>query len=605
MPTRRKRDGPTARTYETVERPKQARFTPRNRTVTPRTVSLSTPRTRQQTLTQIQFVSRYTSDHEGVDLNYVEDEVPRARKRRKTMAEAQPARNVETRATKANTKRRESTAEGMEEILPAQLDEDPTQSSQPPSDSAPFSMPPFRTPKKIRKTEIPSSQSPADSPFSTRSIISARSNSRSPLKHRSTNFLISRPSPPGTRKDVGLTPKLEVEDTYEYENEDSSRSTRSRSSRLRSTEEYVAAGASFLRLLDRPEHFEGNTPEVEDSDVLNREIPDTETTVAALFPAAERHSIKSDVADSSDEGDHMGEEHENMGDENDFKPGNDTQAALCAFGILSSQTRNQRQLESTELQEHTKISLAVNENPTGIASRRHDKVNNEIPQHHHGETVVPSERSGRTISSLLFQHNSAPSSQSHTPPTISIPQGPLFPKTESQEASNQLTSDLIRHTQPHLVLETESQFQCAWRDYSPPKDYNDDDERNHEEQPEQHLPHISSDAISADLPPQVRPSQATTVDVTESSPHIARTQASPLRFRKKPRQLGSQLRPPEETHSSSPPPTATLSSSPVKDVELVWNGERLTDSQLLPDSLMNDSLPAPPPLTQESLDEGY
>ena len=521
------------------------------------------------------------------------------------MAETQPARNVETRATKANAKYRGSSPESLEEIRPAQLDEDPTQSSQLPSDSKPVSMPPPRTPKKIRKMEIPSSQSPTDSLLSMRSGTSARSNSRSPLKQRSTNFLMSRPLPPGTRNGVSLTPKLEVEDTYDYENEDSSMSTRSRLSRQRSTEEYVAAGASFLQLLNRPEHFQENTPEVEDSDVLNREISDTETTYAALSSASERHSIKPEVAESSEDGEYMGEERDNMGDEDNFKAGNDTQAALCAFRILSSQTRNQTQLESTEPQEHNKLSLAVNENLTGIAGSRHDEVNTEIPQQHRGESILPSKRSGRPISSLLCQHDSAPSSKSPTQPTISIPQGPPFPRTESEEVSDQLTNDLIRLTQTHPVLETESQFQSAWRDYSPPRDYNDDDEQNQEEQAEQDLPHIPSDPISADLPPQVRPSQATTVDVTQSSPHIARRQASPLRYCTQPRHILSQLHPSEETHSSSSPSTATLSSSPVKDVELVWNGERLTDSQLLPDSLMNDSLPAPPPLTQESLDEGY
>ena len=611
MPTRRKRHGPTARTYETVERPKQAHFTPRNRTVTSKDFSLSTPRTRQQTLTQIDFVSRYPSEDESADLNYIEDEAPRGRKRRKTIPEAQPARNVETRATKPNAKRRETNLESMEDVTPAQLDEDsarldedsaqldedPAITLHPRVDTAPFIMPQPRTPKKIRKMEIPSSQSPIDTPLSTRSRTSARSNSRSPLKQRSTNLLISRPIPPGTRKGIGLTPKLEVKDTYDYENEDSSRSTRSRSSRQRSTEEYVAAGASFLRLLDHPEYFEEKTEKEEAGDLVNREIPDTGMTDAALSSAAERENIKSEVADSSDEGDAVGEE-------DDFSVGNDTQAALGAFGIISSQTRNQTQHQSTEAEEHNESSLGNNETATGLAGSRHDEADSQKPQQQPGKPAVLSRRSSSTTSSGPSQHSPAPGSLGSTPPDISIPKGHLFPRTISEEASNQLTNDLIRLTQPYPIIETESQFQSAWRDYSPPRNY-DDEERNQEEQEEQDLPHIPSDTPSADLPPQVRPSQATTVDVTQSSPHIIRTRSSPLNLRTQPWQLRSQIHPPSQLHLSSSPPATVFSSSPVKDVEIVWNGERLTDSQLLPDSLMNDSLPAPPPLTQESLDEEY
>lgn len=591
MPTRKKRHGPTAQTYETIERPKQAHFTPRNRTVTPKNLSLSTPRTRQQTLTQIDFVSRYPSDQEADDLDYIEDEVPRARKRRKTVAEVQPVNNVERRATRASAKRLEPSSEDLEEMGPTQLDEDPPQSSPPHVDTAPVSMPPPRTPKRIRKLEIPSSQSPADTPLSMRSQATARSTSRSPLKQRSTNLLMQRPLPPGTKKGIGVTPKLEVEDTYEYE---SSRSTRSRSARQQSTEEYVAAGAPFLMLMDHPELYEENMQEKDAGALMNMEIPDTETTDMAVSSAAECKSIKSEVADSSDEGD-------DVGNEDDFNVGNDTQAALGAFGILSSQSRNQTQQQSTEPEEDKEVSLGRDETAVGFASSRHDDANSEIGQQQPEKPTSGSGSSARITSSPHFQHTSIPASQGSTSPNISPPKDPLFSRTESEEASDQLTNDLVRLTQPHLVLETESQFQSAWRDYSPPRNSHDS-ERDHSDQ--EHPP-IPSDPPSSDLPLQVRPSQATTVDVTQSSPHSARMQRSPLRFRTQPRRLRSQLQPPEQVSSSPPPPRGVLSSSPVKDVELAWDGERLTDSQLLPDSLMNDSLPAPPPLTQESLDEGF
>lgn len=591
MPIRKKRHAPTVQTYETVERPKQAHFTARNRTVTPKNLSLLTPRTRQQTLTQIDFVSRYPSDQEGDDLDYIEDETPRARKRRKTVAEVQPVNNVERRATRASAKRLEPNREDLEEVRPTQPDEEPPQSSPPHVDTAPLSMPPPRTPKGIRKWEIPSSQSPADTPLSIRSRATARSISRSPLKQRSTNLLMSRPVPLGAKKGVGVTPKLEVEDTYEDE---CSRSARSRSSGQPSTEDYVAAGASFLGLMDQPQLYEEYMQEKDTGDLTNMEIPDTDTTDMAVSSAAERKSIKSEVADSSYEGD-------DVGDGDDFNVGDDTQAALGAFGILSSQSRKIPQQQWTEAEEHNEVCLGGDETAVAFAGSRHYDANSESPQQQPEKPTSGSESSARIILSPHCQHTPVPGSQGSTPPDLSTAKGPLFPRTESEEASDQLTNDLVRLTQPSLVLETDSQFQSAWRDYSPPRNSNAS-ERDHSDQ---ELPHMPSDPRSSNLPPQVRPSQATTVDVTQSSPHIARNQPSPLRFRTQPRRLRSQLQPPEQLRSSSPPPRGMLSSSPVKDVELVWDGERLTDSQLLPDSLMNDSLPAPPPLTQESLDEAF
>lgn len=509
------------------------------------------------------------------------------------MPEAQPARNVETRSTMANAKRQEKTSESLEEVRPADLDADSAQSSQSHVDTATFSMPSPRTPKKIRRTEIPSSQSPADTPLSMRSRMSARSNSRSPLKQRSTNLPISRPLPPSTRRGTGRIPKLKVEDTYDYENEDSSRSARSRSSRQQSTEEYVAAGASFLQLLDHAEYFEGNNRNEEANDLLIKEVPDTETADVPLSAAHERESIKFELADSSVE---VGD----VGDEDDFNVRNDTQAALGAFSILSSQTRNQLQQPSMEQEEHNEPCLNNIGTAIEVTGSMHE-INYESPQR---EPTLRTERSGRTTSSPQFQHSPAPGSLDSTTPKTSMSKEPVFPRSESEEASDQLTSDLVRLTQPCLIMETESQFQSAWREYSPPRNH-DDEYQNQQEQEDQDLPHIPSDAVSADLPPQVRPSQATTVDITQSSPHMACTQHSSLNFRTQPRHLRSQLHPPEQLPSSSPPPQVMRSSSPVRDVELVWNGERLTDSQLLPDSLMNDSLPAPPPLTQESLDEGF
>ena len=553
-----------------------------------------TPRTRQQTLTQIDFVSRYPLEQEDVDLNYVEDETTRARKRRKTMPQAQqPAKKVETRATRGHARRRETSFEGTEEPLAAQLDGNAVQAAQPPADTAPLSMSPPRTPQRVRKMEIPSSQSPADTPLSARSRASARSNSRSPLKQRSTNLRVLHPLPPGTRKGIGPAAKLEVEDTYDYENEDGPRSSRGRIPTQQSLREYVAAGASFLQLQEPSTHFEDSAGEEEARDSVKQEVRDSNSIDVRYSSAAEQKSINAEVADSSDEGEYLD-------DEDDFNVGNETQAASSACGVLSTQSGERTDPQAIGREEHNQHSPEINELETDVTESTRNAADLDICQEPFGGKTVDDGHSRSNASRRPSHKSSGPGSQDSAPPKSSVPKGPLLSRSESEEASAQLTTDLIRLTQPYPVAETESQFEAAWRDYSPSKGY--DDEEHVQE--DQELPHIPDDTASAELPTPIRPSQATTVDVTQSSPHIIRMQNSPLNLRTQQFNLRSQLQPPE-TLRSSPPPMAAFSSSPTKEVELVWNGERLTDSQLLPDSLMNDSLPAPPPLTQESLRDEY
>ena len=594
MPTRTRKRGPTARTYESVERPEQVHFTPRTRTVTPRNLALSNPRTRQQTLTQIDFVSRYPLEQEDVDLNYLEDETTRARKRRKTMPQAQAAEKGETRATRGHARRRETTLEAAQEPLAAQLDVNAAHAAQPPADTALFSMPPPRTPQRVRKMEIPSSQSPADTPISARSRASARSNSRSPLKQRSTNLRVVRPIPPGTRKGIGPPAKLEVEDTYGHENEDSPRTSRDRIPTQQSLREYVAAGASFLQLQEPSTHFEDSSGEEEIRDPVKQEVRDSNSADVCYSSAAERKRIKSEVADSLDESEYLD-------DEGDFFVGNETQTALSACGVLSTQSGERTDPQAIGREEHNQHSPEINELEPDVTERTRIAADPDIRQEPFGGKTDYNGHSGSTPSRRSSHKSSGPGSQDTVPPKSSVPKGQPISRSESEEASAQLTSDLVRLTQPYPVAETESQFEAAWRDYSPPKGYDDE-----EHEPEDHeLPHIPNGTASAELPTPIRPSQATTVDVTQSSPHITRTQNSPLNLRTQQFNLRSQLQPAETLRSSSPPPVAAFSSSPTRAVELVWSGERLTDSQLLPDSLMNDSLPAPPPLTQESLGDEY
>ncbi|KAI9871154.1 MAG: hypothetical protein M1830_003258, partial [Pleopsidium flavum] len=222
MATRFRKRVSSERVYNSTPNSKQIHFTPRNQSILSKKPALPSSRTRQQTLTQIDFVARYVPADEDVDLNYIQEEEPRKRKRRRTLAADGITTTVETRASRRRKVKQEV---DDEKSGSASAIGDQAHITQTPSSPGRGNLRPPVTPVTVGKVEIPSSQSPADTPPSTRSTGSVRIPLRSPLKALSTNVRIPLVFSPKARKSVDWHPKLEVKSSVSWENEDSQVST--------------------------------------------------------------------------------------------------------------------------------------------------------------------------------------------------------------------------------------------------------------------------------------------------------------------------------------------------------------------------------------------
>ncbi|KAL9117564.1 MAG: hypothetical protein Q9187_005899 [Circinaria calcarea] len=558
MPTRRKKRQPAGRVYETTTRPKQTHFTPRNRTVSARNVSLSTPSARQQTLTQIDFVQRFhPADEDELALIGEEDE-PRARKKRKTMP-ATP-RTVLTRAATRRSVKEEAEGDDGDDGPKDNTGERRyhQEADNPLTVPAETAMPPPKTPRTIRKTEIPSSESTA-TPLSTRSRQSIRSISRSPLKERSTNSAIIQRLQSGVGKKVNFVPKLEIRDTFDHESEGSELSAQ-----VRFTGEMSLDKSGFPLQLSEPSQ----------RGLMSEESQDQVEELSAYHGI---QNIKVEIEDSVD-GD--GEEEPENQEDIKFGVGNETQAALVHAGISSDDLGAGDAWsfdEATESMDKDKARLlmpkAVESGPKSIP--RTNEPGQLLEETHDNTWREP-------MQSIKLSQKEPKDNHQPRPPNSS-PITPSKSQSYSAEASAQLTNELRHLTQPknhRPILETESQFEIFFHDYCPPNRLLSPDDEDTSAQPEgPDSYHAATSEIP--LPPPalprlpIPPSQATTADLTQAPFGVTtRSSFQPFHFSLSPFN-GS-----ENDHGSQN--------------SAVWDGKPLTDSQLLPDSLMMDSVhPAP------------
>ena len=569
MPSRPKKRRPAARVYETTRMPKQTHFTPRNRTISARNVLLSAPSTRQQTLTQIDFVQRFSPADEDELALTEEDDKPRPRKRRKTMPAAPSTPMVQTRAAKRRSMKEEVERDDESQDYGGEIsnlqDTEPTLTIPPE-----IAMPPPKTPRTIRKTEIPSSESTA-TPLSTLSRRSVRSISRSPLKERSTNTGFIRQLQSGVGKERNCVPKLEIRDTFDNGSDGSELSTQA-----------LYTSTTTLDPTGFPSQF--------------ADLSQCGYSGSRIIPGASRdqiekpstyhgtQTIKAEVEDSID-----GDEVEDPEDKDDIEFGasNETQAALVHAGIFSDSLS----IEDGSLKEPT-YPLEKYEPYFSVAKpidfgSKYTPVTDQLLEENHNDF---GRESVQSIS--LAQKESKNNHLPYTP--VSDPITPSKSRSYSLEASAQLTNELRHLTQPQIrrpVLETESQFENAFHDYSPPNFISGSD---NEEASAHSDGHDSFHTASSELllpPPPPPPhlpvplSQATTADLTQA-PFVATTRSSAQPF-----------------HFSSSPFNSSENGH-GSQYSAVWDGKPLTDSQLLPDSLMRDSL-HPAPMWEEDGEEAW
>lgn len=593
MPRGPKKRKPTVKSFNTVPNPKkQVVLTTKNlTTIKVKHPAWSAPNMRQQSITQMDPLRDYYHpelDNEVLKTDEEEDSYvasPTRNKRRRVTPEKQYSRKIETRSAKRQAAKEEPAIEEQENqvILPSPGVEAKAHMLRAKMSTA---MLPPNTPVSLRRKEIPSSQSPADTPFSAQSRQSLRDYTRSPLKEKSTNIDSSLKSP---MKGARWSKVLEVADSMETEDEDSPPPVR------------VESTSGFVGSIAEPEHIAGEEPQLP-SHAFSVHVDDfNERLRAAQRPVKEiqnssQSRLRHEVVDSTDE--------ENDNEEAEaFNAGLETQAALASTDFSQKGS-----------------GQSSKPMPTTLRPARDEA---ELPPVQRNASASPDPLNAQTRSAR--QSNVENHIQVHSPKKVefvdlasSDPPCPTTPSplrerpSDPEEASAQLFADLRRDTQP-MGLQTESQYEQGWTTYTPADDINSDLEPvpysgKPVEPPSSGVMTVPTQFIRPPIstPPKfykapVPPSQATTVDLTQPSPRNV-TSSSQAVTQRSSRNLPSS----SQAHPSSPPPMPPPSSSPLESRKLdpwagyKWDGVRLTESQLLPDSLLEDSQVGPPPLSQES-----
>ncbi|KAK0515049.1 hypothetical protein JMJ35_002428 [Cladonia borealis] len=550
----------------------------KRRKITPAKTSSRRTGTRsaqRQTITQMDpFRALYHPDVEEENLDDLEDEhkennvpSPIKRRKRKVSPERAPSGKFRKRRLKQEVSQ-------IEHQLGRETEYDEQQHKQ---GSRPWQqkssgkiLPPPVTPRSQRKKEIPSSQSPADTPLSTQSRRSFQAYSRSPLKERSTNI---GPAKTSCRDGARGRKRVEIADSLESREDESPVLMHDSTSMTASTSENASKfGGIFSQM------------------PMDSKI----TQTAALDRSSEKwqwHETEGKVSDR----DILGRE---IVDSNEEDDDDDPDISLARQTSLHSKDTSLTQQRAPDTQRD-------------LFRAAGSSSSSQSPQQSNLRNRSSIERFG------LTKHIS-------TQPTLSPPSIPPFHRTDSEQASAQLLKDLHRITEP--VLETESQYEAGWNTYHPPTNDNDSPPTLLSSPPPLESPSSASMTVPTQLPPPrtvtadyptqpttstqlklpVPPSQATTTDTTQPSPRkIPSSQFFPSPYK-----LPTFSKTAAAFPSSPPPMPPPSSSSLVADESTAagwkWNGVRLTDSQLLPESLLNDSLIGPVGgfgLSQESLEE--
>ena len=551
MAGRQRKSSPSKQGYTTTPNVRQKHFPSLKQTISSSTsLAWSAPNKRQRTITQMDPF--YTIFHPHLDQENLEyekdlDDVPEESsirpKQRKLQLEETPVHRMTRSANKkvaasAPTIRYKSRSVDQKggELVPKKEDV--------------ILMSSLKTPKSNSRREIPSSQSPpAESPLSTHSWRWIHDLSKSPLKERSTNVMLQ----PSSRKSASWKGRREVPDSMENLEDESSFPS---DSSLKSATASNHHGREKSGPRGRP-----TIPSQRSNDSRN----DRNSNDSMEYPL-----------DQTDGLDWDGEGRSNSS----FGAGAETQAVATKGNAYSIQPKKERQPAGNRGELPSPRSKLEAICPSTIAQDCGKECENTGPYKH------------------IAGQNDQPTEPEHR--YQSVPPAPSLHPSESQEASNQLDNDLRHATQAQPGVETESQYENAWQtyqfqapkqpqqeslkeyvDFSQAQDYEEGLGNKPMTLPTQPWSSRNNEPVSTSKLP-VPPSQATTVDVTQPSPHELPLQSSqPL--------------------PSSPPPIPPPTSSPVTGrreasprAGCEWNGGRLTDSQLLPASLMEDSMIGPP-----------
>ncbi len=622
MPTSHRKRAPLERMYSSEPNIRQAHFPSRRRSINATKPTPTNSRTRQQTLTQIDFVSRYVPQDDAVDLNYIEDETPR--KRRKTKgtpaedASAIPKTRkrpnvkvephgaakdpIETAATptiKASKRRRVKMEDNIENgEIEGVATKRSTRSRKQTTPAKDDTEPP-KTPIIAHKVEIPSSQSPADSPQQIFKKPPLPNPLRLPLKAKSANMrnpLLTRSEP---RRAPGWHPKLEIKSSVSWENEDSQPVLAPLASTgVENQNVWVREMASQIADKLRAE-WEGKQSDTPRSTYETEGPKQPIRTASVLDRQVWDWSKRTEVRDSDDE-----EEEEedadnghNMGN-GSFKISEPTQSISDPNHMAEMEPITSTKTSSPSLQNHHEDTLGASRadtqptksftSPTThLSPSPSAQLTNDLHlnlSHHTQAVQSPTPRLLDSISKSGFLRDYTPSPS----PPAPAPASPSL---------------------PHLSLILGCGPPTATAHNHPHEDGNEQ-EKAYEERTSQ----ISTQS----------PCKTPTRQDPLPYPPPSQLQSSP--------QVNSDIQPPSSLHQSSPPipPSPSHSSpsspspspsrqrgrrttlTPKSDVrandsprhfqrENTWDGNVLSVSQLLPASLLDESnsYAGPPPLDED------
>ncbi len=534
-----------------------------------------------QTLTQAGFVFYPSLDDENLAYDGepvgVPDVTPKGRKRSRNDLEEPITSRTRSAKKRAGLSVMKSEDNG-ERKNGAELEEGPV--ARP--DVARALMPPPKTPQSKRRREVPSSQSPADTPLSTQSRRSSDI-LRSPLKDKSVNIRrrMGLPGKIGSR-----TRMLQVADSLGNEDEDESPTLTYSST--------TSIPVKFEPFSHARPLTASNHSRTDGSVDRQPEEPVPSTEVFSLRRNA--GAVKSEISDSDNEIDET--------DDDDFGSGSASQimstgpnpvADSSIHVAVSAADSSVSETEETP-KRAVRISQAANKTPRRIDSELDHQLTTPRPERRNQPRI-----DSRNWLPLTSDPQSALRHSRHHSP-IEFPTTPHGPSISSTAA---IPLPFPRNpsppTSPHDLPETESQFENAWRDYSPPKL----DEVPTLDPPtsEPSLPTYPLDIQHKQqlhqqqkqqkyIPAPVPPSQATTVDITQhpSSPHAPRAPPFPPLSSSSPPNLH-----PHPIDDKDEDPHDDEQDTLARDIG-GWQAVRLTDSQLLPDSLVEDIALAGPPV---------
>ncbi|KAL8736392.1 MAG: hypothetical protein Q9181_002425 [Wetmoreana brouardii] len=524
----------------------------------------------QQTITQMDpFKAQLQPEEDLADLseeyNPHVDNPPTRKKRRATSGTSVPS-TVRTKSAKKPAAKYEIKTEvGSTTGTPESSRKTSGQATTAPPlpESEALQMAPPKTPKTIRRKEIPSSQSPAETPWAVQTPKRKDDVVVTPLKERSVNTPTrGRLS---LRRSAHAAPKLVLADSTHIENEDSeiifpliAQSKKSQAGMEEHSLPQLRSPKPSASIAPSGEMLSGNIIMRPSSSIQGERLP--------------RLKRKETIAGS---------------DEEELSPirrsfiqasaGPGQTVPLTPPSVTEADNANPSQLEQD------------NTNPEQAASL----LEKEYEQN---------DESFETIPTQLISHQSK-----HISPLLTLSAArqrkSQSPMSASDERTARSTANSLHSSSPALIqqtpaLETESQFENAWREFTPqPPDLespqSDEQSVKAIDRPTQPTslptPKRPNPATESVLLPPIPPSQATTTDITQNSP-----QRLPYLNQSSTISLHTEHLP------SSPPPQDIQSSSPFQTRKEAaadtymgyqgWNGVQMTDSQLLPASLLSDGL---------------